>query len=150
MSLLKRIEEEMIKALKSGDSLAVNTLRGLKSEIRYAQIELKTRESTDDQIIAVISSAAKKRRDSIEQFKAAGRQDLVDKESKELDIILTYLPQQMSADEIETIVKEVIAEVGAAGPSDLGKVMKVLMPKTRGKADGKLVSETVNRLLAPK
>jgi uncharacterized protein len=150
MSLLKRIEEEMIKALKSGDSLAVNTLRGLKSEAKYAQIEKKAAEMTDELVTAVIATAAKKRRDSIEQFKAAGRQDLVDKESKELEIILTYLPQQMSADEIETIVKEVIAEVGAAGPSDLGKVMKVLMPKTRGKADGKLVSETVGRLLAGK
>lgn len=147
MSLLKRIEEEMIKALKSGDSVALNTLRGLKSDIRYSQIEQKSRESTDEQIIAVISSAAKKRRDSIEQFKAGGRQDLVDKETKELEIILRYLPQQMSSAEIETIVKEVIAEVGA-GPADLGKVMKALMPKVKGKADGRLVSETVNRLLA--
>jgi uncharacterized protein YqeY len=150
MSLLTRIEEDMIKALKSGDSIALNTLRGLKSEIRYFQIEQKSRESSDEQLTAVISTAAKKRRDSIEQFKSAGRQDLVDKESKELEIILGYLPQQLSASEIEAFVKEAMAESGASSPADLGKVMKILMPKTRGKADGKLVNEIVVRLLSEK
>jgi uncharacterized protein YqeY len=149
MSLLKRIDEEMIKALKSGDTVAVNTLRGLKSDCKYFQIDKRLEKLSDDDILTVIGTAAKKRRDSIEQFLSGGRQDLVDKETRELEIILTYLPTQLGPAEIETLVREAIAESGAASPADMGKVMKVLMPKVKGKADGKLVSQTVTRLLSP-
>lgn len=149
MSLLTRIEDEMKKALKAGDTLAVNTLRGLKSEIRYFQIDKKGGDS-DEELIPVISTAAKKRRESIEQFKAGGRMDLVEQESKELEIILTYLPPQLSPAEIENFARDAITESGAATPAELGKVMKILMPKVKGKADGKLVTEIVGRLLAAK
>lgn len=148
MSLLKQIDQDLIKALKGGDREAATTLRGLKSDMKYYQIEKKLEELTDDDIIAVLSSAAKRRKDSIEQFQNGGRDDLVAKETRELEVIKAYLPEEMSEAEIETLVKESIAESGAASPADLGKVMKILMPKVKGKADGKLVNQIVRRLLA--
>ncbi len=148
MSLLKQIDQDLVKALKSGDRLAADTLRGLKSDIKYFQLEKRVDELTDEDIIGVISSSAKRRRDSIEQFKAGGRQDLVDKESHELEIVQKYLPQQLSEDDIEKIVKEAIEETGAQSPSDMGKVMKVVMPKVKGRADGKIIQKIVTRSLS--
>jgi len=148
MSLLKQIDQDLVKALKSGDRLAADTLRGLKSDIKYFQLEKRVDELSDEDIIGVISSAAKRRRDSIEQFKAGGRQDLVDKESRELEIVQQYLPQQLSEDDVEKIVKEAVEETGAQSPSDMGKVMKVVMPKVKGRADGKLVQKIVTRSLS--
>lgn len=147
MSLLKQIDQDLIKALKNRDSVATDTLRGLKSDIKYYQIEKRLDKITDEDVTAVLSSAAKRRRDSIEQFQAGGRDDLVSRESRELDIIKTYLPEAMSEEEIESAVRDAIAEAGAASPADLGKVMKILMPNVRGRADGKLVNEIVRRLL---
>ncbi len=147
MPLLAQIEQEMIKALKSGDRLAADTFRGLKSDIKYYQIENSIKEVSDDDVIAVITKAAKKRRDSIEQYAKGGRQDLVDKESAELKLIEAYLPEQMSEEDIEAIVRSAIAETGATGPPDMGKVMKVVMPKVAGQADGKAVKAVVTRLL---
>jgi uncharacterized protein len=148
MSLLKQIDQDLVKALKSGDRLAADTLRGLKSDIKYFQLEKRADELSDEDIVGVISSSAKRRRDSIEQFKAGGRQDLVDKESRELEIVQQYLPQQLSEDDIEKIVKEAIEETEAQSPSDMGKVMKIVMPKVKGRADGKLVQKIVNRSLS--
>lgn len=148
MSLLKQIDQDLVKALKSGDRLAADTLRGLKSDIKYFQLEKRLDEVSDDDIVGVISSSAKRRRDSIEQFKAGGRQDLVDKESRELEIVQKYLPQQLTEDDIEKIVKEAIEEAGAQSPADMGKVMKIVMPKFKGRADGKLVQKIVTRSLS--
>jgi uncharacterized protein YqeY len=148
MSLLKQIDQDLIKALKSSDRLGADTLRGLKSDIKYFQIEKRLDEVSDDDIIGVLSSSAKRHRDSIEQFTAGGRQDLVDKETRELEIIQQYLPQQLSEADIETIVKEAIEESGAQSPADMGKVMKVVMPKVKGRADGKLVQKIVTRTLS--
>lgn len=148
MSLLKQIDQDLIKALKSGDRLGADTLRGLKSDIKYFQLEKRLDEVPDDDIISVLSSSAKRRRDSIEQFAAGGRQDLVDKETQELEIIQKYLPQQLSEADIETIVKEAVEESGAQSPADMGKVMKVVMPKVKGRADGKLVQKVVVRTLS--
>jgi uncharacterized protein YqeY len=98
---------------------------------------------TDDEIVETVRSLIKQRKDSIEQFDKGGRQDLVDKETAEVAILEVYLPQQLSRDEIETLVRSAIAESGAQGAKDMGKVMKALMPKLGGRADGKLVSELV-------
>ncbi len=148
MPLLDRINEDTIKALKGGDQHAATTLRGLKSDLKYYQIDKRLEALTDDDVVVVLSTAAKRRRDSIEQFKTGGRDDLVAKESRELDIILGYLPRQLSADELTTMVQEAITETGAATPADLGKVMKAAIPKVQGRADGKLIKETVIRLLS--
>ena len=147
MSLLKQIEQDMIKALKAGDRDATNTLRGLKSDVKYYQIDKRLQEVSDDDVLVVLGSAAKRRRDSIEQFHAGGREDLVAKETRELEIITGYMPQQMSEAEIEVVVGQTIAETEAKGPADLGRLMKELMPKVKGKADGKLVNQVAKRLL---
>ena len=147
MSLLERINDDLVKALKGGDKVAALTLRGLKSDFKYYQIDKKRESLTDQDIIAVMTTAAKKRRDSIEQFQAGGRADLVAKETRELDIILQYLPPPLTAEELEVAVREAIAETGAAGPGDMGKVMKVVIPKLQGKADGKVIKDAVMRLL---
>ena len=148
MSLLQQIDQDLVKALKSGDRLAADTLRGLKSDIKYFQLEKRLDEVSDEDITGVISSSAKRRRDSIEQFKAGGRQDLVDKETRELEIVQKYLPEQLSEADIEQIVKEAVEETGAQSPADMGKVMKVVMPKFKGRADGKLVQKIVTRTLS--
>ncbi|NMC44042.1 MAG: GatB/YqeY domain-containing protein [candidate division Zixibacteria bacterium] len=147
MSLLERINDDLVKALKGGDKAAALTLRGLKSDFKYYQIDKKLESLTDQDVIAVMTTAAKKRRDSIEQFQTGGRADLVAKETRELEIILQYLPPPLTAEELEAAVKEAIAETGAAGPGDMGKVMKVIVPKLQGKADGKVIKDAVMRLL---
>ena len=148
MSLLKQIDEDLIKALKGGDKEKTLTLRGLKSDIRYYTIDKKIKDASDDDVIAVLSRAAKKRRDSIEQFKLGKRDDLVAKESNELSIIEAYLPAKMSAEDLEQIIKDTIAEVGAETTSQMGLVMKAVMPKVAGQADGKEIKDIVTKLLA--
>lgn len=147
MSVVQRIDQEMKQALKAGDRDKVTVLRGLKSDLKYKQIALG-KELSDDQVMDVLTQAAKKRRESIEQFQKGNREDLVRKEEAELAIITTYLPQQLSEDEVRTIVKEAIAETGAESAKQMGAVMKALMPKIKGRADGKLVSRIVSEFLA--
>ena len=147
MSIIKKIEEDLITALKSKDSFTATVLRGLKSDLKYKQID-KGDDLTEDEMIAVLSSAAKKRNDSIEQFGKAGRQDLVDKESSELKIIKNYLPEQLSTDKLRELVAASIKETGADSPAKFGLVMKDLMPKVQGKADGKIVSQIVKEMLS--
>ncbi|MEZ5359519.1 MAG: GatB/YqeY domain-containing protein [Candidatus Zixiibacteriota bacterium] len=143
MSLLDRIDQDLIKALKSGEKDATVTLRGLKSDIKYFKINNTLKEVTDDDIIKVMAQAAKQRRDSIEKFEQGGREDLVAKEKAELEIIARYLPAGLKPEELAAIVDEVVAEVGASSPADMGKVMKAVMPKVQGRADGKAVKDAV-------
>lgn len=147
MSIFERINSDLVSAMKARDKDLTVTLRGLKSAIKYREID-KGSDVTDDDVIAVVSSTAKKHRDSIEQFDKAGRDDLVQEEKAQLEVALGYLPKQLEAEEIEKEVDEIIADVGASGPSDIGKVMKGIMPKLRGRADGKLVKEIVSRRLS--
>jgi uncharacterized protein YqeY len=147
MAIIDHIDQDLIEALKGGNKQKVTVLRGLKSDIKYRQIETRE-ELTDEQVTEVLASSAKKRRESIEQYGAAGRQDLVDKEKFELDVIQGYLPEQLSEDELRTLVTGAIAESGAESPKDMGKVMKILMPRIKGKADGKLVNKLVSEILA--
>ena len=147
MSILSRIDDDLKKALKGGDRFKATLLRGLKSDIKYKQIELG-HELNDDEIIGVLNSAAKKRNDSIEQFKLGNRNDLVEKETAELNYIKEYLPRQLSENEIRELIQQSITETGADSPAKLGLVMKDLMPKIRGKADGKTVNRLVSELLS--
>ncbi len=147
MSILKRIDEDLIKALKARNELKATLLRGLKSDIKYRQID-KGAELTEEDIISVLRTSAKRHRDSIEQFAAGKRQDLVDKESAELEIINQYLPEQMSEEKLRQIIKETIDRTGADSPAKIGMVMKELMPQVKGKADGKLVKELVTAMLS--
>ncbi len=147
MSLLKKIDEDLIKALKAGEKEKATVLRGLKSDFKYKQIEIG-KELTDEDCQAVISTVAKKIKDSIEHFSKAGREDLVKKEERELEIIQVYLPQQLGEQELKEIIQEAIKETGAQTPQQMGLVMKVVMPKIKGRADGKLASKLATELLA--
>lgn len=147
MSLSKKIDDDLIKAMKGGEKDKVTLLRGLKSDIKYRRIENGDDLSEQD-IIAVLSSAAKRRRDSIEQFRNGNRMDLVEKETFELEIIQSYLPKQLSEDELRDLITQSIAAVNADSPAKMGMVMKDLMPKVKGLADGKLISQLVSRMLS--
>lgn len=146
MSLKEKIQSEMVAAAKAKDAFKLGAIRMIKTSLHNKEIDAK-RELKDEEILQVLASIVKQRRDSIEQFKAGNRQDLVEKEEYELKVIQAFMPQQMSAEEVEAEVVKAIAESGAASPRDMGKVMKVLMPRVAGKADGKLVSDTVKAKL---
>jgi hypothetical protein len=146
MSLKQRIEQDVRLAQKSGDKLKLSLTRLLKSDIRYTEIE-KSKELLDEEVLEVLSSSAKKHRDSIERFKKGGREDLSKKEEEELNLILGYMPAQFNSEELERLVEESMTEVGAEGEKDIGKVMKALMPKVKGRADGKMVNLLVSSKL---
>ncbi len=147
MNRLEQIEQDLIKALKARDQQKVTVLRSLKSELKYRRIEKKGN-LTDEDVIAVLSSYAKKCRESLSDFEKGGRDDLVQKAKMELDIVTTYLPRQLPEDELRSIIKTAIEETGADSPQKLGLVMKAVMPKIKGKADGKLVNKLASEMLA--
>lgn len=145
-SIKERVSEDTKAGMKSGDKAKVAALRMLHSAVRKKEID--DRADLDDAgVIKVITTLVKQRQDSIEQFKAGGRQDLVDKEMAELALLQSYLPEQMSQDELVRIVESAIQESNAKTQKDMGAVMKVLMPKVAGKADGKLVNQLVRERL---
>lgn len=146
MSLRERLSEDLKSAMKTGDTLKVSVIRLALSEVRNTEIA-KGHALSDEEGLDVLARESRKRRESIEQFEKAGRADLVDKESAELRILAEYLPQQLSEAEIAGIAQEVISELQATSKADKGKVMAALVPKTRGRADGKLVSQVVDRML---
>lgn len=147
MALKSDIREALKKALKQQQTTELSTLRLLLSEIRNAEIA-QQKPADDGKVLEVIAREAKRRRESIEAFSRGNRPDLVAKEEAELAILLTYLPQQMSRDEIMQAARQAVAAVGAKGPNDKGRVMSQLMPQVKGRADGKEVSEIVAQLLA--
>jgi hypothetical protein len=146
VSIKEKLRADLVTAMKARDELKVSTLRLVSSSIKNREID-ERKELDDEGVLAVLTTAAKQRRESIDQYEKGGRQDLADKEKAELDIIQEYLPQQLSKEEVAAFIKEAIAETGAAGAKDMGKVMKALMPKVKGKADGKLVNELVKEIL---
>jgi len=146
MSLIDKLQEDMKLAMKSRDALRLSTIRLLRSSVSYAVIE-KGGELTDDEVLQVLSKAAKQRRESIDAAEAGGRMDVADKERAELQIISEYLPKPLDETEVEALVREVAAEVGAADIKDRGKLMGPLMQRVRGRADGKLVSQIVEKIL---
>ena len=142
-----RIRDDLRTAMKAKDVLRRDTLRLVQAAIKNAEIE-KRAELDEPAIAVVLQKQVKQRQESIVQFKQGGRQDLVDKEQAELAILETYLPEQLSRDDILAKVKALIAEIGAEGPQQKGKVMGPLMAELRGKADGRLVNEVVDELLS--
>ena len=147
MSLNEQVAQDITAAMKARDQASLSALRMLKAAIMNKGVE-KGRDLEDAEVLQVVASLVKQRRDSIEQFTKAGRTDLVDKETAEIDILEHYLPPAVSAEEIEAAVAAAIAETGASSAKDMGKVMKAVMPKLAGKnADGKAVNEAVRRKL---
>lgn len=147
MSLHKTIEEEMKKALKGGDSLKLSVLRMVVSAIKTLEIEKKVKELAEGDILEIIQRQIRQHRESIAQFEKGKRQDLVDKESRELRILEAYMPKQLSEEELLIIIKTTISETGAVAKSEAGKVMKAVMEKAKGKVDGKVVNQLVMGLL---
>ncbi len=147
MNLRQQLDADMKAAMKSRDSLRLETIRGVRGAIRNKEIDAGG-ELDDEAVLRVIRTLVKQRSDSIEQYQAAGRSELAEKESAEKSVLEEYLPAGPDAAEVERVVAEVIAETGAAGPRDMGKVMKPSLDRLGPAADGKLVSQTVKRLLA--
>jgi len=146
MGLKDQLKDTLKNAMKARDEITVSTIRMLNSSIKYKEIEKKA-ELTDEDVLGVLSTAAKQRREAVEQYEKGGRTELAEKEKAELAVIEGFMPKQLSEDEINKLVQESVAESGAEGPKDMGKVMKVLMPKVKGRADGKLVNELVKAAL---
>jgi uncharacterized protein YqeY len=147
MNLNEKVATEITAAMKAKDAARLSALRMLKAAIMNKGVE-KGRDLDDAEVMQVVASLVKQRRDSIEQFAKAGRQDLVDKESGEVTVLEAYLPPAAGADEIDAAVAAAIAETGAASPKDIGKVMKAVLPKLAGKnADGRAVNDAVRRKL---
>lgn len=146
MSLNERLNEDMKQAMKSKDKFKLSIIRQIRSAIKYAEIE-KHAELNDDEVLQIIHREVKQRKDSLQDFEKAGRDDLVEQVQSELVVISEYLPQQLTEEEIQEIVKQTIQEVGASSKADMGKVMGALMSKIKGRADGKLVNQVVQQLL---
>lgn len=146
MSLTERLNNDMKQAMKDKDKVRLSVIRMVRTAIKNAEID-QQRTLSDDEVIAVLNREMKQRRDSLQAFESAGRQDLIEEVKQEIQVLIDYLPAQMTEDEVRAVVREVIAEVGAAGKSDMGKVMSALMPKVKGRADGKLVNQIVGQEL---
>ncbi len=148
MEIREKILSDMKQAMRDKDSVKLEAIRFLQAAIKYREIEIRPNAITSDDILGVVKKMVKQRKESIDQYKAANRQDLVDKEAVELKIIEEYLPAQMSRDQIEAVVVEVIAETKAASIKDMGTVMKAVVAKTAGAADNKIVSEIIKSKLS--
>lgn len=144
------LQEELKKSILAKDEIKVSVLRLLLSAINYYEIQKGGAgyEALDEDILSVIQKEVKQRKDSIEEFKKGNRQDLIDRELKELEILKTYLPKQLSEDEVKKLVQEAISQSGAKTIADMGKVMKIIIPQTKGKADGSIVSKIVKEKLS--
>lgn len=150
MTLSQRVDSDLKDGMRAQDATKVGVLRMLKSALKYSAIEKGGAEAEldDTEAVQVIRKQVKQRQDSIESFEKGGRAELVEKEKKELSILNEYLPQAMSADELGKIVRETIAEVGATSKAQMGAVMKAVQAKVTGRADGKTLSQEVQRQLA--
>ncbi len=158
MSLKTKIMDDIKASMKNGDKLKLSVARNIQSALKNKEIDDRVKpvdandkrtqdQKDDDAVLGVVKTLVKQRRDSIEQFKAGGRQDLVDQEMAELKVLETYLPQQLGREELEKIVADAVASTGAKTAKDMGAVMKAVLAATKGAADGKLVSELVKAKL---
>jgi uncharacterized protein len=143
------LDLELKNAMREKDALRLSVIRMLKSAIKYREIEL-LKPLDEAGVLAVISSEIKRRRDSVEQYRAGNRVDLAEKEEAEIKILQAWLPAQLGEEEVRRLVDAAVEKSGAKGPKDMGAVMKLLMPETQGKADGKVVSELVKARLSGK
>jgi uncharacterized protein YqeY len=148
MGLEERLVEEMKQAMRSSDKLRLSTIRMIRSAAKNKEIEQRS-QLTDDGIAKVIQGLVRKGEESVEQFRVGGRMDLVEKEGKEIEILKSFLPQPLSREEILKVIDQTIAEIQASSSRDIGKVMKSVMPKLGGKADGKLINQLVKERLSP-
>lgn len=150
MGLVEQLQTDLTTAMKARDADTTATLRMAMAAVKNARVAPgHSGEVSDAEVLELLTKEAKKRSEAIEAYGAAGRQELADKEQRELDILRRYLPEQLSEAEVAALVDAAIAQTGAAAPSDMGKVMGVLVPQTKGRADGKLISELVKARLAP-
>jgi len=148
MALKEKLAEEMKTALKARDKTRLSTVRLILDATNKKEIEQGRQALDDDGVIKVLSAMIRKGEEALDQFKKGGRQDLVDEESRQLEILKSFLPQQLSVAEIRSLINEAIDETKAVDLRDLGKVMKILMPKVSGKADGKTVNQMVRERLS--
>ncbi|MGA2315380.1 MAG: GatB/YqeY domain-containing protein [Thermodesulfobacteriota bacterium] len=148
MSLEERLVEEMKQAMKSNDKLRLSTIRMIRSASKNKEIELR-KKLEDEDVVKVIQAMVRKGEESVEQFQAGGRMDLVEKEKKEIEILKSFLPQPLSQEEVLKIIDQSIQETQASSLKDIGKVMKSVMPKIGGKTDGKLINQLVKERLSP-
>jgi uncharacterized protein YqeY len=146
MSLHQKFDDDLKRAIKSSDKLKTSVLRMVKAALKNREVE-KQRELSEEEIISVILTLSKQRRESIELFSKGGREDLADKEKQEISILQAYLPSQLTQEELDRLIIESIQESSAVGVKDIGKVMRLLMPKVKGTADGKMVNQRVKELL---
>ncbi len=142
-----QLEDDLKQAMRAGDDLRKRTLRMALSAIKLAEVD-KRRELEEGELLAILQKEVKSRKETLEEARALGREDLAEAAQAEIEILQTYLPQPLKPEEIERIARDTIAQVGAATPQDMGRVMKELMPRMQGRADGKLVSDIVRRLLS--
>jgi uncharacterized protein YqeY len=147
MNLQQQLINDMKTAMKAGDKLRLETIRGVRAQIKNREIEEK-KPLNDEQIIQVLMNAAKKRKESIEQFTSLNRHERAEEEQLELDVINQYLPEQMSEEDITALVVQIIKETGASSQKDIGSVMKQIMPTVKGKADGKVIQRIVKEKLS--
>ncbi len=147
MTLLDRLNQDMIKAMKEKDKETLGVIRMVKASIQNESIKLGQEHLTEDEELTILSRELKQRKESLKEFNAAGREDLVNKIQTEIHILQEYMPKQLSNDELEEMVEQVIQEVNATSMKDMGKVMGKVMPLTKGKADGSQIKEIVERKL---
>lgn len=147
MALKDQLTQDMKSAMKQREQIRLSTIRLIRAAIKNREIELRE-ELGDEEVIRVISTLLKQHKDSIEQFQKGGRNDLVEKEQAELEILESYLPQPLSEEEVKVLVQEAIEAVGATSMKDLGNVMKYIMPKAQGRVDGKMINQLVKEHLA--
>lgn len=146
MSLSERLNEDMKQAMKSQDKFKLSVIRMVRSAIKNIEIDTK-RTLDDNEVLDVLNREIKQRRDSLQEFEKAGRDDLAETVKAEIAVLSDYMPQQLSEEEVKAIVQQTIQETGASSKADMGKVMGALMPKVKGRADGKLVNQLVQQLL---
>jgi hypothetical protein len=142
MSLSQQLNEAMKEAMRAKDSLRLNTIRQIRTSVKNKEID-ERRELDDQEIIGVISTLVKQRKESAQLYREGGRPDLAEKEEQEMAVLQEFLPAQLGEEEIRSIIEEAVIETGAASMKDMGKVMKVVTGRTLGRADGRLVSELV-------
>ena len=147
MSIKEQLTADMKEAMKAHEKERLSVIRSARGAIRQAEIDGGHTELDDEGVIGVLSKEVKMRKDSIDEFEKGGRQDLVEKTQAEIDVLMKYLPAQLSEDEVRALVKEAVEKTGAKTPKDMGKVMGVLMPKVKGRADGKMVNTIVKSFL---
>ena len=148
MGLRDKINEDLKTAMKSGDKTRLETVRMLRAQILEFEKSGIDREMNDDDAMKILLSAVKKRKESIELYKKAGREELVEKESKELGIVQEYLPKQLTKEEAEAVVTKIITDLGVASAKEIGKVMPAVMKELKGKIDGKIINEIVKQKLS--